>query len=185
MFTLPPPHSGLALVTRPQRAHSEGTTRPFPSPSLDIRTWGRPKTSPYNSGPWRWQVSSDPHPLLASVPMRPRQHRKPEAKRRSRRISVPVSPEEYEAISNMAEGHGCAITDVMRSPIKALPPPLAERPIILAVRRHLSVVQSFLAAIQRDPSIGAEAHKQAASVAEATNWLRQSLAGTREKGRPG
>lgn len=127
----------------------------------------------------------DPHPLLASIPVRPRRHRKPETKRRSRRISVPVSPEEYEAICTMAVAHGCAITEVLRSPILALPPPLQERPIILAVRRHLAVVHSFLETIRKERSLDAGVRTKAVSVAEATEWLRRSLAGTEETGDPG
>lgn len=130
-------------------------------------------------------MPSDPHPLLESMPVRTRHHRKPEAKRRSRRISVPVSPEEYEAICNMAEAHGCAITDVLRSPILALPPPLQERPIILAVRRHLAVMHSFLETIRKERSLDAGVRTKAVSIADATEWLRRSLAGAEEKGDPG
>jgi hypothetical protein len=85
----------------------------------------------------------------------------------------------------MAEAHGCAITDVLRSPILALPPPLQERPIILAVRRHLAVMHSFLETIRKERSLDAGVRTKAVSIADATEWLRRSLAGAEEKGDPG
>ncbi len=184
MFTLPPPLPGLASVTRPLLAHSGGNSCHYRSSPGCFRIWKRMKGEPPIPGPWRCRMSSDPHPLLEHIPARTRSHRKPDAKRRSRRISVPVSPEEYEAICNMAEAHGCAITEVLRSPIVAIPPPLQERPIILAVRRHLAVVHSFLAVIRKERSLDEGVRTKAASVADATEWLRRSLAGVEEKGDP-
>lgn len=75
-------------------------------------------------------MSSEPHPLVAYIQESPKKHRKSPDDRRTKRIAIPVSPNEFDQIKHLALVHGCTYTAVMRAAVHSIPPPIADRKML-------------------------------------------------------
>ncbi len=94
-------------------------------------------------------MSSEPHPLVAYISELPKKHRKLPADRRTKRIAIPVSPNEFAKIMHLA--HGCTYTAVMRAAVDSIPPPIADRKLLKDIRLMSLELKNLLSTMAETP----------------------------------
>lgn len=128
--------------------------------------------SPEYHAPARCLMSSDPHPLLLYVPERPPKRRKPPEDLRTHRISVPVSSREYDQITHLSHIHGCSHAELLRNAIRAIPPPICDRPALREFLRLAIDARGILRHIQSGAQVPSELGPLLRELLEVLNSLR-------------
>lgn len=117
------------------------------------------------------------HPLLKCIPERPPQRRKPEEARRTRRIAVPVSGDEYRQITLVAVARRCSLAAVLRSSVAAIPPPVADRPAMVEVRRLGNNVNQLLRQIHSGLPVEGDVRPLVLELADLLRRIESDISG--------